>query len=138
MKEIKDIKVDTIMTKHKMVFIKILPSSLLENWVAQNWHGLDDGDIIQAIEITDEMRERAKAKGAAGDNLGTGYIILGWGFCHKALATEEITDADYRKYIKRLGEKQAKKIKEKTELDRSLNFISRELILLRKRRKALK
>ena len=122
--------------KHKLVFIKILPSSLLGNLLAQSWHGLDEGEITQAVWITDEMRERAKKNG--GDCLGPGYIIPGWGFCHKVHATTDITDKDYKNYIKKQEIAFKKKIKEKKEIDESLNRRSRELLILRKQRKAVK
>ncbi len=122
--------------KAEWVFIKILSSSLLGNFLAQSWHGLDEGEIVKAIAITDEMRKRAKENG--GDTLGPGYIIPEWGFCHEIHATTDITDNDYRKYIRKLETTLDKKIKEKKDIDDTLNWTSRALVAIRKQKKAVK
>lgn len=123
--------------KSNVVFIKILHHSLMGNLFSGSCFDGDTGDVVRALYITEEMRKKHVANGQY--DTGPGYIILrDRGFINEAFATTDISDADYRKAIRKLEKEQSKKIDEKKKIDKHLNWTSRALVSFRKQRKAVK
>ncbi len=123
--------------KAEIVFIKILHSSLMGNLFSGSSFDGDTGDVVRALYVTEEMRKKHVADGHY--DTGPGYVILrDRGFINKAFATTDISDADYRKAIKKLEKEQSEQIEKKKKIDKNLNWTSRALVSFRKQRKALK
>lgn len=123
--------------KTEIVFIKILHSSLMGNLFSGSCFDGDTGDVVRAVYITKGMRERMVKEGKY--DTGPGYVILrDKGFVSEAFVTTDISDADYRKAIRKLEKEQSEKIEEKKKIDKHLNWTSRALFSLRKQRKAVK
>lgn len=124
-------------TKPKVVFIKITHSSLMGNLFSGSSFDGDEGDIVRAIFLTKEMRDSIVSKGK--DDPGSGYyIIRDGGFISAAFVTTEISDAEYRKAIRKMEKKHEEKIEKKKKLDKSLNWTSRALVAFRNQRKSVK
>lgn len=123
--------------KADVVFIKILHSSLVGNLFSGSCFDGDAGDVVRAVFLTKEMREKHIADGHY--DTGPGYVIIrDRGFINEAFVTTDISDTDYRKAIRKLEEEQSKEIGEKKKIDRRLNWVSRALVGLRRQRKAIK
>lgn len=123
--------------KAEVVFVKILHSSLMGNLFSGSSFDGDTGDVVRAVFLTKEMRE--KHVGGGYYDTGPGYIILrDHGFINEAFVTTDISDAEYRKAIRKLEKEQSEKIEEKKKIDKNLNWTSRALVSFRKQRKAVK
>lgn len=123
--------------KAKIVFIKISHSSLMGNLFSGSSFDGDAGDVVRAVYVTKEIREKLVKDGQY--DTGPGYIIIrDRGFINEAFVTTDISDSDYRKAIKKMEEEQVKLIEEKKKIDKSLNWLSRGLVDFRKQRQVEK
>lgn len=112
-------------TKPKIVFIKITHNSLMGNLFSGSSFDAQEGDVVRAIHITKEIRERIVADGKPDP--GVGYLtVQDRGFVSEAFVSTDISQKDFDDYATKLGSDIDKREEERDKLDKVIAYLKNE------------